>query len=235
MTLRKLQILGFLLPLLLVLHGPAVAEEEVLGQGEKLHRVQELLDSGALVARWVGQGRVAGDIVELTLENTTDQAIAITLESGTVLVLDDEALATEFQPILLEETVTILVPAQGSFTRMLRGYCLDHELKPPAIGRDFPYRLSPDTSAYTPALEVLKASATYDAETHILPVERQRTVVIKRAIWAALGQMTREKLLEDIYLAAASKNKTLSEREANRIADVIWAEVQRLLSNTPQP
>ncbi|MFA5505676.1 MAG: hypothetical protein WC314_21630 [Vulcanimicrobiota bacterium] len=205
-----------------------------LGQGTselgRFQKVQSLLDKGELVAHWVGQGRVAGDIVELTLDNTTEEAIAITLESGTVLVLEDEELAREFQPILLEETVTLLVPAQGSTTRMLRGYCLEYELEPPAKGREFPYRFPPDTVAYQPALDVLEASLTYDAEKNVLPVQRQRTVVIQRAIWAALGQMTKEKLLEDIYLDAASEKKTLSRRQAERIANVIWEEVQRLLA-----
>lgn len=217
---------GLLLALFLV-SPSAWAQEATSGS---FLEVQKLLDDGSLVAHWKGQGRVAGDILELTLDNTTEEAIAVTFESGTVLVLEDEELAKEFQPLILEETVTLLAPAQGSVTRMLRGYCLDYELEPPAVGREFPYRFPADTVAYKPALEVLKASLTYDAEQNVMPVDRQRTVVIQRAIWTAMGQMTKEKLLEDILLDAAAEKKVLSQRQAERLADVIWDEVQRLLN-----
>ena len=224
--------LSLLLTLFLVI--PCLAEEPVTSESSGAFRqVRQLFDDGTLVPHWVGQGRVAGDIVELTLENTKDQAIAITLESGTVLELEDPELARKYQPILLEETVTMLVPALGKTTRMLRGYCLNYELDPPEKGRDFPYRFPENTIAYTPAIAVLKASLTYDAEKNVLPVQRQRTLVIQRAIWTALGQMSREKLLEDILLDAAADGKSLSPEQAQRLADVIWEEVERLLKMVP--
>lgn len=220
--------------LILFLIGPSLGEEQATsGSSGTFRQAQQMIDDGTLVPHWVGQGRVAGDIVELTLENTKDQAIAITLESGTVLELQDPELAKKYQPILLEETVTLLAPALGKTTRMLRGYCLNYELDPPEKGRDLPYKFPENTIAYAPAIAVLKASLTYDAEKNVLPVQRQRTLVIQRAIWTALGQMTKEKLLEDILLDAAAEGKTLSPEQAQQLADVIWEEVERLLKIVP--
>lgn len=218
------------------LYAPAAVVAQAEDTGEQasssgsFESIKKLFEEGQLVAHWKGQGRVAGDIVELTLDNTTDEAIAITLQSGTVLVLDDEELAAEFQPMILEETVTILVPAHASVSRMLRGYCLNYELLPPAAGREFPYRFSDDTIAYKPAIDILKLSLSYDAEQNVMPVNKQRTIVIQRAIWTALGQMSKEKLLEDIKLDAAAEKKVLSKQQAQRLADAIWEEVQRLIS-----
>lgn len=206
--------------------APKVSSEEA----SAFANVKRLLEDGSLIAHWKGQGRVAGDIVELTLNNTTEEAIAVTLPSGTVLVLEDEELSKEFQPIILEETVTLLAPAKGSTKRMLRGYCLNYELLPPAAGRDFPYKFPENTLAFKPAIAVMKASLSYDAQKNVMPVDKQRTIVIQRAIWTALGQMTRDKLLEDIMLDAAAENKTLSKQQARRLADTLWDEVQRLLS-----
>lgn len=222
--------LGLILTLFIIgTVNPALADQKGDSPLGEFLEIQKLLDDGSIVAHWKGQGRVAGDIVELTLDNTTDEAIAITLESGTVLVFEDEEYAKEFQPIILEETVTLLAPANDSVTRMLRGYCLDYELLPPAVGRNFPYRFPIDTVAYRPAKDILEASLTYDAEKNVMPVDKQRTIVIQRAIWTAMGQMTKEKLYEDIMLDAQAAGKKLSKRQAQRLTDVIWDEVQRLL------
>jgi hypothetical protein len=208
-----------------VVTTPPVSERKVSG----FQPIQRLFDDGLLIPTWVGQGRVAGEMLALTLENTTDQPIAITLEPGMVLELEDPALAQEFQPVMLETDSTLLVSPKSTLTRMLRGYCLNYELLPPAADRAFPYRFPADTLAYTPAIEVLKASLTYDAQENVLPVDVQRTVVIQRSIWAALGQTDRDKIYEDILADAAAAGKTISKKKAGRIADVIWSEVQRLL------
>lgn len=190
--------------------------------------LQELFDSGKLEPTWLGQGRVAGEMVELVLQNNTDAPFVVELESGMVLELQDEALAREFQPIMLEENSTLLVPANGSVTRVLRGYCLDYELEPPSKGRAFDYRFPADAVAWTPAVNVLKASLTFDSEKKVLPVHYQRTVVIQRSIWLALGQTDKEKLYQDILQDAADAGKTISKKKARRLADTLWEEVKRL-------
>ena len=190
--------------------------------------LQELFDSGKLEPTWLGQGRVAGEMVELVLQNNTDAPFVVELESGMVLELQDEALAREFQPIMLEENSTLLVPANGSVTRVLRGYCLEYELEPPSKGRAFDYRFPADAVAWTPAVNVLKASLTFDSEKKVLPVHYQRTVVIQRSIWLALGQTDKEKLYQDILQDAADAGKTISKKKARRLADTLWEEVKRL-------
>ena len=191
--------------------------------------VQALFDNGSLIPVWKGQGRVAGEMLELTLTNTTNQPIAIDMDPGVVLELEDETLAQEFQPVMLESDRVLLVPANGTLTTMLRGYCLDYSLDPPFAGRVFPYRFPADTTAYAPAIDVLKASLTYDAEMNVLPPGQQRTVVIQRSIWASLGQGDKQKLYEDILSDARSAGKEISKKKAKRIADRLWNEVERLL------
>ncbi|MCA9778541.1 MAG: hypothetical protein KC800_17555 [Candidatus Eremiobacteraeota bacterium] len=191
--------------------------------------LQELFDSGRLEPTWVGQGRVAGEMVELTLKNNTDAPFVVDLEPGMVLELEDEVLAQEFQPIMLEETSTILVPANSSVSKLLRGYCLDYDLEPPSKGRAFDYRFPADAVAWSPAINVLKASLTYDSQKKVLPVEHQRTVVIQRSIWVALGQTDKEKLYQDILQDAADAGKTISKKKARRLADTLWEEVERLV------
>ena len=192
--------------------------------------IQQLFDNGSLIPNWIGQGRVAGDMLELQLQNTTNQAIAIAMEPGMVLELGDSVLAREFQPVMLEGDSTLLVPANGTLTKMLRGYCLDYNLEPPAAGRSFPYRFPADTVAYAPAMKVLKNSLNYDAEKNVMPVNKQRTIVIQRSVWAALGQTDKEKLYEDILKDAASSGKSISKRKARRLADALWSEVERLMN-----
>jgi hypothetical protein len=191
--------------------------------------LQELFDSGQLEPTWIGQGRVAGEMIELGLKNNTDAPFVVDLEPGMVLELEDEDLAREFQPIMLESDSTILVPANASVTKMLRAYCLDYDLEPPAKGRAFDYRFPADAMAWTPAADVLKASLTYDADNRVLPVEHQRTVVIQRAVWVALGQTDKEKLYRDILADAAEAGKKISKKKARRLADTLWKEVERLV------
>lgn len=191
--------------------------------------IQQLFDNGSLIPVWKGQGRVAGEMIELGLTNKTNQPIAIDLQPGMVLALEDEALAREFQPVMLESDRTLLVPANGTVIKMLRGYCLDYELEPPTLGRAFPYRFPPDTMAYAPAINVLKASLTYDAQERVLPPDQQRTIVIQRAIWAAMGQNDKEKLYHDILADAAAAGKTISKKKAKRMAETLWGEVERLM------
>lgn len=205
---------------------PAVPPVKVSGWAP----IQELFDTGQLIPTWLGQGRVAGEMLELTLQNTTDRPIALDMEPGMVIELEDDTLAQEFQPVLLETDTTLLVPAGGTLTRVLRGYCLNYQLLPPEAGREFPYRFPADATAYMPAIKVLKASLTYDAAKNVMPVNQQRTIVIQRGIWAALGQTDKEKLLEDILKDAADAGKHISKKKAQRLADNIWNEVQRLLS-----
>ena len=191
--------------------------------------VQQLFDNGSLVPVWTGQGRVAGEMVELALTNTTNQPIAIDLDPGMVLALEDEELANAFQPIMLETDSVLLVPANGTLTKMLRGYCLDYTLEPPAANRAFPYRFPADAVAYAPAIDVLKASLSYDAAQNVMPPDKQRTIVIQRSIWAALGQNDKEKLYQDILADAAAAGKKISKKKARRLADALWSEVQRLM------
>lgn len=191
--------------------------------------VQQLFDNGSLIPVWRGQGRVAGEMLELALTNTTNQPIAIDLDPGMILALEDEELADAFQPVMIETDSVILVPANGTYTKMLRGYCLDYTLDPPAANRTFPYRFPADTVAYAPAIDVLKASLTYDAAESVLPPDKQRTIVIQRSIWAALGQNDKEKLYQDILADAAEAGKTISKKKARRLADSLWNEVERLM------
>lgn len=191
--------------------------------------IQQLFDNGSLIPTWKGQGKVAGEMLELTLQNMTDQPIAIDLDPGMVLTLGEDRLAKEFQPVLIETDSVLLVPARGTLVKMLRGYCLDYSLEPPAAGRAFPYAFPADAMAYTPAVDVLKASLTYDAEQNVMPPDKQRTIVIQRAIWAALGQNDKEKLYEDILADAAQAGKTISKKKARSLADALWSEVQRLM------
>lgn len=193
--------------------------------------VQELFDNGALIPVWTGKGVVAGEMLELGLTNTTDQPIAIDMGPGMVLELEDEELARAFQPVMIESDMTILVPANSSITKVLRGYCLDYSLDPPSLGQVYPYRFPADATAYAPAINILKASLTYDAERNVLPPNQQRTVVIQRSIWASLGQGDKQKLYEDIIKDAAAAGKVISKKKARRIADRIWDEVERLIEH----
>lgn len=203
---------------------PALPRKDVAGALP----IQQLFDNGSLVPSWVGQGRVAGDMVELGLQNRTNQPLAIALQPGMILALEDERLAEEFQPVMLESDSTILVPANGSVTKMIRGYCLDYSKLPPSAGRTFPYRFPADTMAWAPAINVLKASLDYDAAKNVLEPDAQRTIVIQRAIWSALGQNDKEKLYDDILADAAAAGKTISKKKARRLADTLWGEVERL-------
>lgn len=193
--------------------------------------IQQLFDSGQLVPTWTGQGRVAGEMLELQLQNTTDRPIALAMEPGMIVELEDQELAREFQPVMLETDTTLLVPANGTLTRMLRGYCLNYELEPPAANRTFPYRFPADATAYMPAIKVLKSSLTYDASKNVMPVGKQRTIVIQRGVWAALGQTDKEKLYEDILKDAAAAGKQISKKRAKKLADTLWKEVEKLMSN----
>ena len=192
--------------------------------------IQQLFDNGTLIPIWTGQGRVAGEMLELGLTNTSDQPIAIVLEPGMVLALEDEELASAFQPIMLESDKTLLVPANGTLVKNLRGYCLDYSLLPPTANRAFPYRFPADTTAFAPAADVLQNSLSYDAQRNVMPVTQQRTVVIQRAIWASVGQNDKEKLYQDILADAAKAGKVITKKKARSIADVLWKEVERLMS-----
>ena len=206
--------------------SPALPPRRVSGADQ----IQPLINNGSLVPLWIGQGRVAGEMLDLALRNTTEQPISVELEPGMVLELEDPELSSAFQPIMLESQKTILVPPGGESRMSLRGYCLDYSLAPPSAGKPFPYSFASNTDQFQPARNVLDASLNYDAEQNLLPAEYQRTVVIQRGIWAALGQTNEDKLYDDILSDAASSGKSISKKKARRLARDIWNEVERLMA-----
>ncbi len=185
---------------------------------------------------WTGKGTVAGEMLDATFTNNGKGALTVDIVPGIVLT-DKEQKA---QPIMLEDTLKFTLQPGESTSMPLRGYCLDFELDPPAMGAGVDYEVAQDVSRYETAIRNLWAGLRLDRDGGFKPVLKplmHRTIVIQRSIWASLGgnnPTTVEKLDEDLRDDTAQAGLEYSNQKVRFLTNRIWDDVEKTQAAAPK-
>lgn len=185
---------------------------------------------------WTGKGTVAGEMLNATFTNNGKGALTVNLVPGIVLTDKDG----QAQPIMLEDTMEFTLQPGESTSMPLRGYCLDFNLDPPALGAGVEYQVAQDVSQYETAIKNLWAGLRLDRDGAYKPVLKplmHRTIVIQRSIWASLGgnnPTTEEKLDADLREDTAKAGLEFSAEKVHFLTERIWADVEKTQAAAPK-
>lgn len=185
---------------------------------------------------WTGRGTVAGDMLDATFTNNGKEAVTVDIVPGIVLNDKDQ----KAQPIMLEDTLKFTLQPGESTSMPLRGYCLDFELDPPALGAGVDYEVAGDVAKYETAIRNLWAGLRLDRDGAYKPVLKplmHRTIVIQRSIWASLGgnnPTTVEKLDEDLREDTAEAGLEYSNQKVRFLTNRIWDDVEKTQAAAPK-
>ncbi|MCF8237142.1 MAG: hypothetical protein K9I85_03235 [Saprospiraceae bacterium] len=92
---------------------------------------QDEIPEGVIITS-TGMGRTTGPIAKLTIRNTTDTPYLLDL--GPLYIPTDG----KYQPYILPETPKIAIPASGTISIPLEGYCADIHKAPAPLGYPLP-------------------------------------------------------------------------------------------------
>ena len=153
--------------------------------GEIAQSVKNLmqLQRSGVEFSWVGNQDYAGEMLKITIKNTSNQPVVVNLEPWIIL---DPANGRSQRLMVETSGHWNLAPGQVVADFPVRCYCLDSFMDAPAVGEKLPMAFEQDLPRYEKEIEVLqqalelskkgKLSATTEPLTHF-------TVVVQRALW----------------------------------------------------
>ncbi|MDP6634867.1 MAG: hypothetical protein QGG42_08225 [Phycisphaerae bacterium] len=184
---------------------------------------------GGLVCSFVPSGRNYGDIGDLSITNTTDLAIVVTVREG--LLLDSTDPGVQDLYIAVVPTIVTLsgakelnrpitVRAHATYTiKHIPGFCPDFELAPPARGAADIYTIRPPDEKSRALIATVRAAREFDVGSMKLKVfgpDKAREMLCQSAVWVVDSQTDQVKGNEvtgEVLVTRYWKTFELSARE----------------------
>ncbi len=189
--------------------------------------VNNLIGQG-LSAQYRGVGKVAGEMVEISAQNTGTKTMNFNLVPGMVL---EASAGSGVQPLILEDNIPVTLSPGEQFSRKLNCYCLDYNVDPPTPGQLYDYTWAPTLSPkWADPIKVLLSGLKLDSSNQFSPIVRQtqhRRIVIQRAIWEVLGQRQDAAALKQA-IQESSNNRITKKTEA-KIVDSVRKDMDKTI------
>ncbi len=211
-----------------------------LGAWAQIDPVREVNDSAAriqaqisrgLQLEWQGRGLFSGNIFNLKMTNNTGEDMTVNLATGQVIEPGDPGT----QKMILEGTGDVVIPAGKSVTLLVRGYCLESNKQPPSA-RSGGFKVAGDASPYRQAVMTVREgmrlarAGMYGTE---LQLDKQRTIVIQRALWAQEpNPSTRDNLYKELEAELTNSESAQTGHSPNLpvLTDGLWRDVTLTLA-----
>lgn len=172
-------------------------------------QIDRLIRRGKLQAQFVGTGH-AGAMVEMALENISNQTLTLHLAPGMILRPPD---GQQVQPLMVDEEATLTLAPGGSAYRQLQSYCMDSRVPAPFAYEPIDYRFAPRTrDGGSETVRVFQAAQELNIQN--------RHAVTQIAIWKSLRQPVDDDRLRSA-MGAAFHDPNLRQQ--------ILRDVQRVL------
>lgn len=198
---------------------------------EASRAIRKLVDDGQLSASYVGLGRVAGQMVDMTLTNLSGKPINLNFYPGMVL---EPGATSSAQPMMLEDSFPITLQPGESVNRLLNCYCLDETIPPPEKGQAIALDWSKVVETkWAGEVKILHTGLKLDETKIFNPVMtplQHRRVVIQRSIWTYQGDQHDVEKLEKVVRDDGQGK--LSKKIVRKIADSVYNDLVKTLNES---
>lgn len=212
---------------------------------------------GGLVCTFVPSGKNYGDIGDLSITNTTDAAIAVTVPEGLLLDSADPSVQDLYVasvPTIAsvagakELNTPITVRPRATYViKHIPGFCPDFELAPPAEGSAELYTTRPPDEKSRALIATVNAAKEFDVgsiKLEIFGPDKARKMICQSAVWVVDSQVDEvEKnevtstVLVDRYwttfeVSAKEKLARMSEPDRKSAENTVKADLRKIVAAT---